>query len=301
MKNKIIMLVSLILLVIVITIVYKNNSVNDKLTSEYDAIYTINGEKVTLKNGFSETSVENSNSKIITKVFGNQLKHDLNEDGIKDIVFLISQETGGSGVFYYVVARINTPEGPLGSDAVFLGDRIAPQTINIDEGSGRVNVIVVNYAERNPGEPMTTPPSLGKSLWLKLDPKTMQFGIVEQNFPGEADVNKMSLDMKKWNWIKTQYSNDKIVTPNIPEKFSITFKKDGSFSIATDCNNAGGSYMVENKKITFGTMFMTEMYCENSQENEFLKMIEQTESFMFTSKGEMILLLKYDSGSVIFK
>jgi heat shock protein HslJ len=59
--------------------------------------------------------------------------------------------------------------------------------------------------------------------------------------------------------------------------------------------------MVENKKITFGTMFMTEMYCENSQENEFLKMIEQTESFMFTSKGEMILLLKYDSGSVIFK
>lgn len=44
-------------------------------------------------------------------------------------------------------------------------DRIAPQTIN-DMGNG---VVVVNYAERGEDEPMTTEPSIGKSLFLKLD------------------------------------------------------------------------------------------------------------------------------------
>jgi len=189
----------------------------------------------------------------------------------------------------------------LGSDAVFLGDRIAPQTINMDENDSRVNVIVVNYAERNPGEPMTIRPSLGKSIWLKLDPKTMQFGTVEQNFPGEADPKKMNLYMKTWNWINTTYNDGKIIKPRIEGKFSITFSKDGSFSIKTDCNNAGGNFEVSQGKISFGSMFSTLMYCEGSQESEFLKMMSEVQSFFFTSKGEMVFELKFDSGSIIFK
>jgi hypothetical protein len=53
-------------------------------------------------------------------------------------------------------------------------------------GTTRKNVVVVNYAVRLPGEPFTAEPSLGKSVWLKLDPTTMQFGEVEQNFEGET-------------------------------------------------------------------------------------------------------------------
>ena len=49
------------------------------------------------------------------------------------------------------------------------------------------NVIVVNYADRAPGEPFTTQPSVGKSIWLKLDPQSRQWGTVEQNFEGEAN------------------------------------------------------------------------------------------------------------------
>jgi len=57
------------------------------------------------------------------------------------------QEVGGSGVFYYAVVALNTVNGYVGSDAVFLGDCIAPQTIEIGKG----NVIIVNYAERANG------------------------------------------------------------------------------------------------------------------------------------------------------
>ncbi len=157
-------------------------------TSPKDATYIIEGQSVTLIDGVSSTPVApGSATKIITRYFGNEVKHDLNDDGREDVVFLLTQETGGSGTFYYVVAALNTPTGYIGSQAFFLGDRIAPQTTVMDEGlttngTKRQNVIVVNYADRKPTDSFTTPPSIGKSVWLKLDPATMQFGTVEQNF-----------------------------------------------------------------------------------------------------------------------
>lgn len=157
-----------------------------------NATYIIEGRPITLTNGLSEIeAVPGSAAKIITRYFGNVVKHDLNDDGREDVVFLLTQETGGSGVFFYVVAALNTPDGFIGSKAFFLGDRIAPQTTGLDEGTtangtSRQNVIVVNYATRFPNEPFTTQPSLGKSVWLKLDPITMQFGEVAQNFEGES-------------------------------------------------------------------------------------------------------------------
>lgn len=118
--------------------------------------------------------------------FGNEVRHDLDGDGREDVAFIATVSPGGGSIFYYVVAALNKPEGYIGSDDVLLGDRIAPQTTTMDERAGRVNVIVVNYADRKPGDSMTTPPSVGKSIWLKLDPKTMRFGEVAQNFEGES-------------------------------------------------------------------------------------------------------------------
>lgn len=155
-----------------------------------DAEYLIDGQKIKLENGVSEISIPGSTAKIITTYFGNEVRHDLNDDGREDAVFLLTQTKGGSGTFFYVVSALYMPSGYIGSDAVLLGDRVSPQTTEIDEnetavGSIRKNVIVVNYADRKPGEPMTAPPSIGKSIWLKLDPSTMRFAEVAQNFEGE--------------------------------------------------------------------------------------------------------------------
>lgn len=307
MKKKILIIFGFLILIAVALLIYKTNFNKENIINSenqnttYDATYTIDGQQITLKNGLSEISIPGSSAKIITKFWGNAIEHDLDEDGTLDNIFIITQTTGGSGTFYYVVAKLNTKDGAKGSDAVLLGDRIAPQTTEMDEKNGRLNVIVVNYADRKENESFAVAPSIGKSIWLKLDAKTMQFGEVAQNFEGEADPNKMTLDMKTWNWVKTIYNDDKIITPKIADKFSIAFKKDGSFSAKTDCNGIGGNYSINGREIIFGQMISTQMYCEGSQEDIFRKMLEQTNSYMFTSKGELVLLLKYDSGSVIFK
>jgi len=152
-----------------------------------DAAYYIDGALVQLVGGEAQTeAAPGSAAKVVTKYFGNELEADLNDDGRKDMVFLLTQSTGGSGTFYYAVAALNTPQGYMGSDAYLLGDRVAPQTTELSQNPRHKNVVVVNYADRAPGEPMTTRPSLGKSAYIKLDSQTMQWGVVEPNFEGES-------------------------------------------------------------------------------------------------------------------
>ncbi len=168
-------------------------------------------------------------------------------------------------------------------------------------GTNRKNVIVVNYEDRKLGENFTVIPSIGKSIWLKLDPKTMQFGEVAQNFEGEADPTKMTLDMKDWTWISTTYSDGKEVKPLALKKFILTLKSNKTFSATTDCNGVGGEYATTGNKISFTRMMSTLMYCEGSQESDFSKMLAEAQSYFFTSKGELVMDLKFDSGSVIFR
>lgn len=149
-----------------------------------DAEYIFSGERVRLKDGVGETeNLMGAASKTVVRYFGNEVRADLNQDGREDVAFLVTQETGGSGTFYYAVGALNTERGYVGSEAVLIGDRIAPQSTNVDARG----FIVVNYADRKPGEPFTTSPSLGKSLYLKFDPAAMQFGEVVQDFEGESD------------------------------------------------------------------------------------------------------------------
>lgn len=77
-----------------------------------DATYTIEGIPVHLVDGVAETPLApDSASVVITRYFGNEVWKDLNNDGVADVTFILTQETGGSGTFYYVVSALKTSEG----------------------------------------------------------------------------------------------------------------------------------------------------------------------------------------------
>ena len=163
-----------LLLILIIGLSFKFNFASGEQDSIHDGKYIINGEKVTLKNGIAEENIPGSLAKIVTKYFGNDVRADFDKDGKEDVAFLVTQNNGGSGTFYYLVVRLNNGYSSKGSYGLFLGDRIAPQNTEVEDG----NVIVVNYADRKLEDSFVIPPSVGKSLLVSLDPKTMQFGEV---------------------------------------------------------------------------------------------------------------------------
>ncbi len=191
MNKKLVLAIVVIVIVVAGFVFFRNFPKSEKpsvVFGDYkNTTYVIDGKKVELKNGFAETeAAPGSSSKITTRYFGNELKTDLNNDGLEDVVFLLTQQGGGSGTFFYAVAALNTEAGYKGSDGYFLGDRIAPQSTNVSPNPKHKNVVVVNYADRAPGEPMTAQPSVGKSAYLKLDEETMQWGVVVPDFEGES-------------------------------------------------------------------------------------------------------------------
>ena len=138
-----------------------------------NATYIINGQPVTLVNGVAEQpAAPGSAEKIVTQYFGNAVEVDLNSDGKLDSGLLLTQTTGGSGVFFYAAAAIQNPAGAYqGTNAIFLGDRIAPQSTNVDPNNPAQ--FIVNYADHAPGEPMSAQPTQGVSKTFKLDNGTL--------------------------------------------------------------------------------------------------------------------------------
>jgi hypothetical protein len=142
-----------------------------------NATFTIDGEPVTLVNGVSEVpAASGSASKVITRYFGNEAVGDLNGDGLKDTAFLVTQDSGGSGLFYYAVVAIKKADGYKTTNAFLIGDRIAPQSTYIPVNSRELQV---NYAERKPGEPMTAEPSIGTTLLLKVTSEGVLEGLMK--------------------------------------------------------------------------------------------------------------------------
>jgi heat shock protein HslJ len=248
--------------------------------------YQINGETAILKNGVSEVPITpGSASMTVTRYFGHAVSGDLNGDMRDDVAFLLTQTTGGSGTFFYVVSALKMDAGYAGTNGILLGDRIAPQSTSIDNGE-----IVVSYADRRPDEPFTIAPSVGVSR---------RFKVVNENL---IEVSSTQITSQEWVWSNTLMNDGTRISPNNIDAFSITFGVDGKVSGTTDCNSFTGNYTIDSNRISFGKFVSTLMACEGSQESVFLQSLMGVNSFSFDlSTHQLILQLAYDSGVMIFR
>jgi hypothetical protein len=134
-------------------------------------IYTIGTEELAL-------------SSSTLSIFGEPVYGDLNADGkANDAALWLAYTPGGSGTFYYGVLVINNNGSYQVTNTMLLGDRIAPQTLEIQAGRA-----VYNFAERKALEPMTTPPSVGRSVWVHYDIKNNEIGEWVKDFEGESAI-----------------------------------------------------------------------------------------------------------------
>lgn len=128
------------------------------------ATYVVENRPIALSGGKALIpAAPGSAERVETSLFGMPAWGDLDSDGDDDAAVILVHRTGGSGSFYYVAAALREGEGFKGTNAVLLGDRIAPQTLQIRNG-----VLIANFAERGPGEAMTAAPRSARSRYLTL-------------------------------------------------------------------------------------------------------------------------------------
>lgn len=260
--------------------------------------FTIGNRQVRLVDGQNEEPAAlGSASKIITRSWGIPLAADMNMDGIDDAVLILTQSTGGSGTFYYVAAAIATPMGYEGTAGHLLGDRIMPKGIEVVDSKARIS-----FLTRSSEESFADDPTVSRQMDVIYAAEHQQLVEVAIDFEGEADPDRMTLQMHPWTWIRTVFNDDTVKGPKEAGTFTLAISKDGQVSGTTDCNSFQGTVAVKKRKMQFGEdIAMTRKFCAGSQEMEFIGMLQDVKSFLFTSRGQLVMELKYDSGSIFFQ
>ncbi|MCR4278283.1 MAG: hypothetical protein NUV81_00010 [bacterium] len=145
----------------------RNQPMETTAVDPLNATYTIENVSVSLVNGKAESTIDGS--KVTTSIVGQPVVGDINADDKDDSAVFITQNSGGTGVFYYVALAINTANGTKGTNAVFLGDRILTKNIQI-----KSNQLVVNFTDRKSSDPMVAPPTVNTSILLTFDGTTLK-------------------------------------------------------------------------------------------------------------------------------
>lgn len=169
--NKIIILIIIVVLVIVAGIVYFLSIDKDEWREEipfdiFNATYIIEEGEYPLVDGRLEENIfDGIDVRVKAEVWDIRPGiGDLNGDGVDEIALIIAREILGynvkgkyGGKFYFLAVALDDRESGkvVGTNAIIIGERVAVESVSVDEG-----VIIVDYLARKDGEPVTVEPTI---------------------------------------------------------------------------------------------------------------------------------------------
>lgn len=129
--------------------------------------------------------------------------------------------------------------------------------------------------------------------------------LIKDVKPNDLDQNTADpvLTGKQWSWKETYINDgDKIINPVDPKMFVLSFIKGDKFSTTTDCNKFMGTYTLAEKSLSMTDIASTQMACEDpyAQEKSYLSMLSEAESYFFRDDGNLIIMMKEDTGTMTF-
>ena len=110
-----------------------------------------------------------------------------------------------------------------------------------------------------------------------------------------------ALGGRVWAWQRTQFSDDKVIVADAPERYTLEFMQDGRVQLRADCNRGGARYDAgAGRTLTFSPAATTKIGCPpGSQGAEFLRQLSLVSGYLFAS-GNLVLTLRLDTGSMYF-
>ena len=101
------------------------------------------------------------------RIVGEPVPGDVDDNGDPDEALLLVVNYGGTGSFYSAVIAINDGDSYQASNALSLGDRIQPQTIEFRDGQ-----FVYTYLVHTPDQGASDVPTVPKTTLINLDTAT---------------------------------------------------------------------------------------------------------------------------------
>ena len=121
-----------------------------------NATFIFDDGAVTLSGGRKEVEVAPGSAFMEEFVLQDKFAYgDVNADGKEDTALLLVRYGAGSGTFIYTAVFVSGPVNYKGSNAMFIGDRISPQSISVESG-----VVTVKYLDRGPDEAFAAEPTI---------------------------------------------------------------------------------------------------------------------------------------------
>jgi heat shock protein HslJ len=141
--------------------------------------------------------------------------------------------------------------------------------------------------------------SEGLELWNKGNDVTVsQDGSIIFAGTEASAADDQSL-IGTWTWKELIHEGGEIHTPHNADAFTLTFDANGHVQGTTDCNGLSGTYTLENGMLTVGPVIQTRMYCEGSQEQEFVSALQLGSlAVSFQGTNTLVLLLPDNAGSL---
>ena len=103
-----------------------------------------------------------------------------------------------------------------------------------------------------------------------------------------------------WKWIVTLMNDGSRTTAKEPNRYLLTFLNNGKVSILADCNRILGTYTTERNRVNVTPGASTLVACPpGSLGKEFVTQLGNVGSYFFNG-GNLVLELKFDSGSMTF-
>lgn len=219
--------------------------VDASATDPLNATYIVEGQKIRLINGRSETeSAPGSATKTITSVFGKPVYGNIDGEGGVDAALILTYDPGGSGTVYYAAAALDVNGFYLGTRTILLGDRVAPQHISVRNG-----VIDANYATRRLDESMSAAPSVGTSKYLVLEGNGLKETVKRL-----YHLNQLSRSNHRVPVARAPFFSKKTIQPtgrNLTMRWKYRFFLNDNHSIRLNPYDRSGAYpkIYETKKI----------------------------------------------------
>jgi heat shock protein HslJ len=117
--------------------------------------------------------------------------------------------------------------------------------------------------------------------------------------PGHEDSASLFVG-PVWKWAYTVNKDGRELVPPEPMKYTVQFLEAGILRVKADCNAKGGTYFVNENRLTIEITHSTRAACEaGSLEDQFVRDLMAGETF-FLKDRNLSLDLKYDSGQMKF-